>query len=625
MSEAPPVAVTGAGGSLGTALVCRLARNGHPVRALVRSEEDALGMRELGATPVVGDLRDSGKLEELVRGCEVVFHLAAWMGSPFDGELAFSVNVGGTEDVVRAAAGEGVQRVVLASSIAVYGPVRDGRITEESPYWGVGDLYGDTKIEAEKAAKLEARKTGIELVIMRPTMIYGPDSPSWTKAPFAAISRGFPAVIGDGEDFADPVYVEDVARAFKLAAKVPEAAGEAFNVGAGPQTWNEFLGHYARMTGRPLCRMPAPLAHSGARVAERAGRLSGGRPRLVAEMAGSMTSRAVYPNEKARRLLGFEPEVSLEEGMDRTEEWLRREGLLRRPKVALVTGAAGGLGKATARKLRQEGLTVWATDIEAPGDLEGEGIHALALDVTSEASVEEALATILEESGSVDLVVNAAGLADPGPLEIQPFGKVSRQFEVNAYGPLRLVRAVAPWMRERGWGRIVNVSSTNGFIVTPFMGGYSASKYALEAFSDALRLELGPRGVEVAVVEPGAMKTPFVERAREELQRSISDTESGWGGYLRAFLESPLWGEGNANDPEKVAEVVVRVSLGRRCRPRRLATLDAIPARILSLLPTPVRDALLLRASGLHCRPRGSSSPGAKGRAASPPAGRERR
>ncbi len=616
MTDQKTVAVTGAGGSLGRALTRRLVKHGHRVKALVRKEADVEALRGLGAKPVVGDVREKDSLEELARGCETVFHLAAWMGEPFDEEVAHAVNVGGTECVIRASAGAGARRVVLASSIAVYGPVRDGLVTEETPLRSVGDLYGDTKIAAERAARRDAGRTGIELVILRPTMIYGPESPSWTEVPFASISRGLPVVIGPGEDFVDPVYVEDVAQAFELAGSEPGAADETFNVGSGPRTWNTFLGSYAKMAGTPLRHLPAPLARAGAKAAEKTERALGRRPRVAAEMVGVMTSRAVFSHEKAGRVLGYEPEYSLEEGMRETGAWLRRSGLLRRPSVALVTGAAGGLGQAVARRLADEGLTVWAADLVEPEGPEYDGIKPLALDVTSGASIERALEKVGLEGEPVDLLVNAAGLAKPGALEEQPFGDVELQFGVNAYGPLRLARALAPGMRERGWGRIVNVSSTNGFVVTPFMGAYSASKYALEALSDALRLELKPWGVEVVVVEPGAMKTAFAEKAKEALRQEISTSRNGWGGYLEGFLEGPLWGTDNATSPDKVAGFIVRAAMSRRAPGRTLATPDAYPARLMSLLPTAARDAFFLRISGLH-RP-----PANGGKAARPRAGR---
>lgn len=595
------VAVTGAGGSLGKALTRRLIEGGYRVKALTRKQPEAEQLRELGAEPILGDVRQTAPVEELVRDCRTVFHLAAWMGTPFNEDLAYAVNVGGAQNIVRAAGEAGVDRVVLASSIAVYGPVKNGVVTESYGFDAVGDLYGDTKIEAEKAARHAAERAGVELTIMRPTMIYGPESPSWTEAPFDAISKGLPVVIGTGKDLVDPVYVEDVARAFELAASTPEAANEDFNIGAGPVTWNEFLGFYARMSGRKLRRLPEPLARNGAKAAEKAQRAVGRRPQVVAEMVGVMTSRAIFSNEKAARILGFVPETPLEDGMQKTEAWLHDSGLLKRASVALVTGAAGGLGRETALKLEEAGVEVWAADLEPPQGIGG--VHTIALDVTSDESIADALEKIETESGTVDLLVNVAGLAKPDALESQDFDEVELQFDVNAYGPLKLARAVAPGMRRRGWGRIVNVSSTNGFIVTPFMGAYSASKYALEALSDALRMELKPWGVEVILVAPGAMKTAFAEKAQTALRQRISANKNGWGGYLESFLESPLWGTENATSPEKIADFVARTALSRRAPARKLATLDAIPAKIMSFLPSAVRDAFFVRASGLHRPP----------------------
>lgn len=597
-------AVTGAGGSLGSALVRRLLERGIGVRGLVRSDEDALRLERLGAQHLRGDVRDTHTLETLVAGCRLVFHLASWTGRPFDETLARDVNIEATRDLLSVAAQAGVERVLLASSIAVYGPVQDGRIDENTPYWSVGDLYGDTKIEAERIARSEAERLGIELVVLQPTMIYGPRSPSWTLVPFEAISRGLPVIIGSGDDLADPVYVEDVARAFELAAFAPAArvAGEQFIVGGDPVPWKIFLGHYAAMAGTRLRRLPAGLARGGAAIAG-VSRIVGRRPQLLPEMVGVMTSRATFSWDKAHAAFGYAPQTPLEQGMRETAAGLRQQGLVRSPSVALVTGAASGLGRMVARGLHDRGVTVWAGDLDADAleDLDS-GIHTLALDVTSQDSIDAVLATIRSTSGAPDLLVNVAGLAKPGALEAQNWQDVELQFEVNAYGPLRLARAVAPFMRQRGYGRILNVSSTNGFLVTPFMGAYSASKYALEALSDSLRLELSPWKVDVVLIEPGAMKTPFADRAKQALQRE-AENSGEWRSYLERFNDSSMWGTGSATDPAKVAAVIVKTAFARRVGPRVLATAGAVPARAIALLPAAITDALFRRLSGLHRAP----------------------
>ncbi len=613
------VAITGTGGSLGRALLARLVAGGHEVRGLVRNEKGAAIVARQGGTPVIGDVRSKASLGPLLQDAEVVFHLAAWMGKPFDEKLAYRVNVEGTRIVLREAAEAGVERVVISSSVAVYGPVRDGLVSEASPMKSVGDLYSDTKIEAERVASQEAESLGLELVILRPTMIYGPHSTPWTETPYRAIARGLPIVIGSGEDLLDALYVTDAARAFELAGFAEGVSGEVFIIGGEAVSWNAFMGHYARMAGTRLRRIPAPVARTGASLVAHSSKLLGKRPQVLPEMVGVMTSRARFAGEKARDRLGYAPEVSLSEGMARTKAWLRGRGELRRPTKALVTGAGGGLGRAVAEKLQRRGVTVWASDVraEALSELAAKGVHTLELDVTSPTSIERALATIRESGGPVDLLVNVAGLAKPGAIEAQPWEDVELQFEVNAFGPLRLSRALAPAMRERGYGRILNVSSTNGFVVTPFMGAYSASKYALEAFSDALRLELAPWGVEVVLIQPGAMKTPFAARAQEALQRE-AEASGAWRAYLEGFQKSPMWGTQNASDPAKVAEVIVRAAFAKRTAPRVLATLDALPSRAVSMLPARLRDGLFRRLSGLHRVPAAASAEAANGREASP-------
>lgn len=595
-------AVTGAGGSLGRALIRRLAASGWSVTGLVRRERDAAALGQLGATAVLGDVREAASLTRLVAGAQVVFHLAAWMGRPAKGELARAVNVEGTRQVVQAAAAARARRVVLASSIAVYGPVREGVITEARPPWSVGDPYGDSKVQAERVARDEAERLGLELVILRPTMIYGPASPSWTVIPFQAVQRGLPVIIGDGNDLLDAVYVDDVASAFALAGQVPEAAGEAFNIGGTVVTWNDFMGAYARMAGTKPRRIPASLAWAGARAVATLTRPLLGRPAVIPEMLGVMTSRATFPSDKARQILGYAPQVDLAEGMRRTEAWLRQAGLLRRPGVALVTGAASGLGQAVARQLAERGLVVYAADLEvtALAGLEPLGVRPLVLDVTSSESLERALARLAQDEASVDLLINAAGILRPGALETQAMPDIELQLSINALGPLRVARALAPAMRRRGFGRIINVSSTNGFLVTPFMGAYSASKFALEALSDALRLELAPWGVEVAVFEPGAMKTPFAERAKDALRREIDRAGPDWAGPLTRFMNGPLWGAATATSPEAVARRIVKAALGKRLKARHYATLDAIPTRLLAMLPDAVKDAYFRRAAGLE-------------------------
>lgn len=606
--SAERIAVTGASGGLGVAVVRQLREQGKAVSALVRSEEAAQELTAQGVQATMGDVRQIASLRELCRDADVLIHLAAWMGSPGGRQIAEEVNVQGTENALRAASDAGVRRVVLASSIAVHGAIPDGEIDETTPLRPTGDAYGDTKLEGEQRARSCAAELEIELVVLRPTMIYGPRSGSWTLTPVQAIARGLPAVIGSGSDLLDAVYVEDAARAFVLAAATPEAAGETFVVAGHATDWNTFFGHYANMYDKPLRRIPAAPVKAAARAAATVTRAVTGRPRVIPEMIDVMTSRARFSRAKAERILSYQPNIDLEEGMRRTESWLRQTGQLRRPAVALVTGAASGLGAAVVRELLSAGLKVYATDVRSGplAELEFEGAMAQEMDVTDPASIAAAQRRIASDGNVVDVVVNAAGLARPGAIEVQDLDLIRLQFDVNAYGPLYVARAFTPAMRERGWGRVVNVSSTNGFLVTPFMGAYSAAKYALEALSDALRLELGPFGVEVLVVEPGAMRTPFVQRAKDALRREIEQGDPAWAPYLERFLESDLWGEGTATEPEVVARRIARTAL-RGGRARSYGTLDAIPTRAMAMMPDAVKDAFFRNAAGLR-RGRGGST-----------------
>jgi nucleoside-diphosphate-sugar epimerase len=604
------VAVTGAAGSLGQTLVERLLAAGHRVKALVRTQDQAIKLERANLEVIVGDVRDEDALRRLLEGTGVAVHLAAWMGKPFDERLAVEVNVTATERLVRLAGELGVKRVVLASSVAVYGPVLGGTFSEASPVSKVGDLYSDTKADGEAAARAVAAENGVDLVVLRPAMIYGPGSGSWTVTPFEGIRGGTPMVIGSGEDLLNPVYITDVARAFEMAAFNPAAAGQTFNISGESATWNTFFGHYARMAGTALRRLPAPLAQVGAGVGERVTRALGKRPQIVAQMVGVMTSQATFSGQKAADVLGFKPEVNLDEGMALTEAWLREHGFVKRVSTALVTGAGSGLGQAIAKGLLEHGVKVWASDIrlevmEALPD----SVQRVALDVTSQASIDAALETIRGAGDRVDLLVNVAGLAKPGPLEAQAWDEVTLQFEVNAYGPLRLARALAPAMRERGFGRIVNISSTNGFVVTPFMGAYSASKFALEALSDSLRIELKPWGVDVIVIEPGAMKTPFAATAQKGLEATM-DRAPDWKPYIEGFLKSSMWGTVGGTPPEKVAQTIIKAALAKSAPARVLATLDAIPSKVISTLPTGVKDTLFTRLSGLGKKPKRGAANG---------------
>src|SRR4051812_16290330 len=233
-------------------------------------------------------------------------------------------------------------------------------------------------------------------------------------------------------------------------------------------------------------------------------------------------------------------------------------------RAALVTGCSSGIGRATAERLAVSGWTVYATarKPQTLGELEARGCRTLALDVTDEASMRDAVAAVEADHGAVGALVNNAGYSQSGAVETVPMEKVREQFETNVFGLMRLCQLVLPAMRAARRGRIVNLSSMGGRLVFPGGGVYHASKYAVEAFSDALRFEVAGFGVAVVVIEPGTIRTRFAEAATTALGAA---TASGDGAYAsfnarvarathQAYEKGPLALLGGG--PEPVAKAV---------------------------------------------------------------------
>ncbi|MFG2107785.1 oxidoreductase [Micromonospora chersina] len=248
--------------------------------------------------------------------------------------------------------------------------------------------------------------------------------------------------------------------------------------------------------------------------------------------------------------------------------------------TVLVTGTSSGIGRATVRRLaRRPDLTVYATarNLDAIADLADSGARLLALDVTDEESMRAAVAAVEAAHGHVDVLVNNAGYGEYGPIEETPLDRVRAQFETNVFGLSRLTQLVLPGMRGAGRGRIVNVSSMGGRLVFPGGGYYHASKYAVEAISDALRQEVRPFGVDVAVVEPGLIRTGFGAVASSSLGAGTDPT----GPYRRmvetvdAVMARSYRNRLLSATPDTVARVIERAVTGRRPRTRYLVTAAA--------------------------------------------------
>jgi NAD(P)-dependent dehydrogenase (short-subunit alcohol dehydrogenase family) len=227
--------------------------------------------------------------------------------------------------------------------------------------------------------------------------------------------------------------------------------------------------------------------------------------------------------------------------------------------TVLVTGASAGIGYASAELLLKSGYRVFAgaRRVERMRGLEALGAVTFALDVADEASLKAAAERVFSGGGSLDALVNNAGYGAHGAVEDVPLAEARRQFEVNLFGLARLTQLVLPHMRERGSGRIINISSIAGKVSMPLGGWYHASKHALEAYSDALRLEAGQFGVKVVLVEPGPIKTEWDDTALVNLQKY-----SGSGPYaplVRRMTERFRSSyRGGAPGPEAVAAVVLK-------------------------------------------------------------------
>jgi NAD(P)-dependent dehydrogenase (short-subunit alcohol dehydrogenase family) len=239
----------------------------------------------------------------------------------------------------------------------------------------------------------------------------------------------------------------------------------------------------------------------------------------------------------------------------------------------LITGCSTGIGRATASRLVAAGHTVYATARrpETLGELTSAGARALALDVTDSRSMTEAVALVEAEHGSVGTLVNNAGFGTYGPVEEVPLDDIRRQFETNVFGLGRMCQLVLPGMRRAGGGRIVNISSMGGRIVFPTGGWYHASKYAVEAMSDALRVEVAPFGVDVVLVEPGLVRSGFESVA----SGTLAGTAGGNYERLRRRADTVMrrsYRSRTAIDPGTAAAAIHRVVETHRPRARYLIT-----------------------------------------------------
>ncbi len=322
------VLITGATGFLGGALALRLASEGVRVRALVRRAGRDWHLRNAASIEMVsGDLTDAAQVNHVVEGVDVIFHVAAALGGSMDWQRR--VNVDGTRNIMQAAAAAGVQRVVHVSTISVYGYKNTTDVTEETPMNPSHDPYSIAKAEAETVVQDIAAKHAVPFSIMRPGMIYGPRSTSWTLGMFRIARRNPTFFIGDGSGSAYPIFVDDVVDLMMVLATHPNAIGETFNSTPDPSpTWRDFVGSYSRLAGHdnwfdfpPSLFKPAAVL-AGLFAAEESPR------RDLVDLLPFVQRSLTYRMDKARTLLNWQPQISLENGITRCIPWLHEIGLL---------------------------------------------------------------------------------------------------------------------------------------------------------------------------------------------------------------------------------------------------------------------------------------------------------
>jgi len=376
------ILVTGATGCIGGRLVERLinVERAH-VKALVRNPARAVRIARLPVDFVFGDILDLQAVKRAVADCQIVIHCA--YGNSGDTVSQRRVTVQGTENTLRVALTNGAERFVHVSTVAIHGLDPGEEIDETAPYHcDESDVYAASKIEAEELVWAIYHDHGLPVAVIRPTIVYGPYSWYWTIIPIQRLKAGNFHLVEDGQGICQPMYVDDVVQALVLAGTHPAAVGEAFIIANEAVTWKQFFGYYMRMTdvcqiqswdfatwrarqfeqrvlktslGKAISYLGSPRLREVARELP----LTNVAYRLVSKTLSDrlkkkimsqperlyrarrwpvklpderemiqFSSRCIYSTRKAEEMLGYRPAISLDEGMERTENWLRYVGWL---------------------------------------------------------------------------------------------------------------------------------------------------------------------------------------------------------------------------------------------------------------------------------------------------------
>ena len=269
---------------------------------------------------------------------------------------------------------------------------------------------------------------------------------------------------------------------------------------------------------------------------------------------------------------------------------------MKQEKVILITGASSGIGFDAAQMLARQGHRVYAaarrTALMEP--LKELGVHVIGMDVTDEASMVQGVEAVIQAEGRIDVLVNNAGYGYLGAIETVSMEEARRQLEVNVFGLARLTQLVLPYMRKQGSGRIVNTSSIAGKMVIYMGGWYNVTKFSVEAFSDALRMEMKPFGIDVVMIEPGAIKTDWGPIAARHLKESSAGTayeEVGtqWASNIDWFYKTNM-----LSKPSVVAKAISRTVNKRHPKTRyRTGRFSHVGVFFNAIMPDRWWDAIM--------------------------------
>jgi dihydroflavonol-4-reductase len=328
------VLVTGATGFTGGHLATTLAQRGYHVRALVRPRSidrfERSAAAKAGVLACPGDLTDAEALRQAAEGVEVVYHIAATYREAGQPDAAYrDVNVRGTQNVLDAASKGGARRVVHCSTGGVHGHIERPPANEDAPF-SPGDIYQETKLEAESLAREYGRTHPIEVVIARPIGIYGPGDTRFLKM-FRGLARGRFPMLGSGDVFYHLTYIDDLVEGFRLCGEVPGAAGRTYIL-AGPRytSLRELVVLIAKELGvnAPRVHLPVWPFWTAGLLCEMVCIPLRVEPPLYRRRVDFYTKSRAFDTSRARAELGYAPRVDLEEGIRRTAAWYREQGLL---------------------------------------------------------------------------------------------------------------------------------------------------------------------------------------------------------------------------------------------------------------------------------------------------------